>query len=70
MLFHADIKDSDQTGQMPRLICLHWTHRSFCLFCHAAAQFHFGIFWLKSIKSDLVIRCWPSAWSTWLFCHY
>ena len=32
-------KDSDQTWWMPRLICLRWAHRSFCSFCHAAAQF-------------------------------
>ena len=23
---HADIEDSDQTGRMPKLICLLWTH--------------------------------------------
>ena len=38
MLLHADSEDSDQTGQMSRLICLHWEHRSFCWFCHAATQ--------------------------------
>ena len=26
---HADSEDSDQTGQMPRLICLRWTHSHF-----------------------------------------
>ena len=29
---------TDQTGWMPRLICLCWAYRSFCWFCHAAAQ--------------------------------
>ena len=35
---HADSEDSDQTGRMPRLISLHWAHRSFCWFCHVAAH--------------------------------
>ena len=26
---HADSEDSDQTGRMPRLICLHWAHTHF-----------------------------------------
>ena len=35
---HADREDSDQTGQMPGLICLRWVHLPFCWFCHEAAQ--------------------------------
>ena len=35
---HADGEDSDQTGQMLRLICLHWAHMSFYWFCHAATH--------------------------------
>ena len=35
---HADSEDSDQTGRMPRLICLRWAHMPFCLFCHEAAH--------------------------------
>ena len=35
---HADSEDSDQTGWMPRLICLCWAHMPFCWFCHEAAQ--------------------------------
>ena len=36
---HADSENSDQTGQMPRLILsLHWAHMPFCWFCHEAAQ--------------------------------
>ena len=31
-------EDSNQTGQMHRLICLCWAHMPFCWFCHAAAQ--------------------------------
>ena len=27
---HADREDSDQTGRVPRLICLHWAHMPFC----------------------------------------
>ena len=29
---HADSKDTDQTGQMSRLICLHLAHMLFCRF--------------------------------------
>ena len=46
MFLHADSKDSDQTGQMPRLICLRWG-TSFCLFCHAVAHLCF----VKSIEN-------------------
>ena len=35
---HTDSEDSDQTGRMPRLICLRWAHISFCWFCHKAAH--------------------------------
>ena len=31
-------EDSDQTGQMPRLISLRWAHMPFRWFCHEAAQ--------------------------------
>ena len=41
MFLHGNNKDSDQTGQMPRLICLCWAHMSFCWFCRAAAQLCF-----------------------------
>ena len=34
----ADSEDSGQTGQLPRLICLRWAHRSFCWFFHEAAH--------------------------------
>ena len=34
----ADSEDSDQTGRMPRLICLRWANMPFCWFCHDAAQ--------------------------------
>ena len=32
-------EDSDQTRQMPRLICLHWEHIPLCWFCSEAAHF-------------------------------
>ena len=35
---HADSKDSDQTGRMPRLIWSSLSAQPFCWFCHAAAQ--------------------------------
>ena len=31
----ADSEYSDQTGRMPMLILVYWTHRLFCWFCHA-----------------------------------
>ena len=34
----TDSEDSDQTGRMPRLICLRWAHMPFCWFRHDAAQ--------------------------------
>ena len=37
--FHADSEDSDQTGRMPRLICLCWAHMPFCWFCRDGAHF-------------------------------
>ena len=36
---HADSKDSDQTGQMPRLIWVSAGAHSFCWFCHVVAHF-------------------------------
>ena len=33
-------RDSDQTGRMPRLICLRWAH-TFCWFCHVVAHLGF-----------------------------
>ena len=39
MLLHAHNKDSDQTGRMPRLICVFaGAQMSFCWFYHAAAH--------------------------------
>ena len=40
----AHNKDSDQTGQMPRLLSsLCWAQRSFCWFCCAVAQIILGV---------------------------
>ena len=51
MLLHADSEDlrsawaseySDQTGADAQAdLSLRWVHRSFCMFCHAAAQICF-----------------------------
>ena len=38
MFRHADSKDSDQTGRMPRLIWPFAGHTSFCWFCHEATH--------------------------------
>ena len=35
MFRHVDSEDSDQTG---RYLSLRWAQRSFCWFCHEAAQ--------------------------------
>ena len=35
---HADSEDTDQTGRMPKMICLRWAHMPFCWFCHEAAK--------------------------------
>ena len=50
-------KDSDQTGQMPRL-SLCWAHRSFCLFCHEAAQIVFFTRAKSSAESERVHWTW------------
>ena len=34
----ADSEDADQTGQIPRLFCLHWAQMPFRWFCHEAAH--------------------------------
>ena len=36
---HADSKDSDQIGSMPRLIYLRWAQMPFCWFCSETAHF-------------------------------
>ena len=47
----AHSKDSDQTGQMPRLILsLRWAHMPFCWFCHEATQI-----WILLLPTLL---CW------------
>ena len=37
-LLHVDSEGSDQTGQMPRLICIFAGRMSFCWFCHVVAH--------------------------------
>ena len=52
--------DSDQTGQMPRLILsLRWAHMSFCWFCHAAAQ----IVTLLCLVDSSILSIWSSPFS-------
>ena len=38
MHLYADSEDSDQTGRMPRLICLRCAHMPFCWFYHEAVH--------------------------------
>ena len=54
---HADSEDSNQTGQMPRLICLLDAHSS-CWFCHVVAHIFYSdsftvifITWMVSVVS-------------------
>ena len=66
MFLHMDSEDSDQTGRMPRLICLRWMHRSFCWFFHASAQI--PLFMIANSvdpnempHSDLGLHCEPMS---------
>ena len=64
---HADSKNSDQTGWMPRLICLCWAHMPFCWFCHEAAHMYYQLDHYEcapSEDSDQTGRM-PLCW----FCH-
>ena len=45
MFLHADSENSDQTGRMPRLICLCWAHS------------HFVGFVMRRLISELPILC-------------
>ena len=50
---HADSDDSDQTGQMPRLVCVFAGRTAILLFCHVAVQFRFTDYTLvKSLHQD------------------
>ena len=51
---HADSEDSDQTGWMPRLICLHWAHMPFCCFCHEAIHFTEDFGTCKASQSTMI----------------
>ena len=53
-LLHADSEDSDQTEQMPWLICLRWAHRSFCWFCCAVV--HLTISPVEQVMFLLVVK--------------
>ena len=46
MFLHADSEDSDQTGQMPRLICLRWVHISFVGFVMRRLMLESILLWL------------------------
>ena len=53
----AHSKDSDLTGQMPRLIWVHWAHMPFCWFCHEAAHLLLFII-IKAKKLAWIIITW------------
>ena len=72
---------SDQTGQMPRLICLRWVHMPCCWFCRTVAHicpsvsftslyFLYSIYYRKNPKH---LDTWktgcnhPKIWKRWLF---
>ena len=45
-------RDSDLTGQMPRrILSLRWAHRSFCWFCHKAAHIVFESLCIRYVMS-------------------
>ena len=50
-------EDSDQTGQMPKLIWVRWAHMTFCWFYHAVA--HNMAFELQSDQTNKM-TCVPS----------
>ena len=51
---HAHREDSDQTGQMPRLIWVYTGYMSFCWFCHAAVQ----MFTLLCLVDSSILSIW------------
>ena len=55
---HADSKDSDQTGRMPRLIRLRLAHMPFCWFCHEAAHFSYPLILQRNFKRG----AWNLSW--------
>ena len=52
----AHYKDSDQTGQMPRLIWVCWAHSHFVGFCHEAAEITYLGIDHGTLKKNLLIR--------------
>ena len=70
---HADSEDSDQTGRMPRLVCLHWAHRPFCWFCHAVAHMYNNILAGNNKGADQTARKHKQVFSShgsYLFAKY
>ena len=67
VFLHVDSKDTDQTGWMPRLICLRWAHFSFCRFCHAVAHL-WDHCWQTKIQRTSVSLMHLSAINTILHC--
>ena len=53
---HADSEDSDQTGQMPRLIWV-WAHMPFCWFCHETAQISIPLRVKPVISPTIKVYC-------------
>ena len=59
----AHSEDSDQTGWMPRLICVCWAHRSYCWFSHDEAQL-----WIVLKKADVTWLVITWLWLVLLYC--
>ena len=55
---HADSKESDQTGRMPRLIWVFAGLHSFCLFCHVAAHLVLMFFQSRKVQQYLLQQYW------------
>ena len=65
---HADSKDSDQSGQMPRLICLRWAHMPLCWFCHLSrrlTRWAYSIPMVLRLSSSSSVRRHPH-FQTWI----
>ena len=59
---HADSKDSDQTGRMPRLIRVFAGRTSFCWFCHEVA--HFLIAYSLRVSFKVTVSIYRSVYHT------
>ena len=67
-LRHVDSKDSDQTGQMPRLIWVFAGRTPYCWFCRDAARML--LCWGLTSQSTIFQSCWDGAIASWVINQY